>query len=170
MFINYGIGAANIRQSETLVTDAIKQAGRDPHDVEIWQIAALDCNVDGNVARAKLGAMLAFLNGYVIGTKNLDQRGVPPQYHEPLLELRRRYSTSPGEADIKLVRELGLFDYLSRRLAVCGTPDECLEQLLAAKAAGAKRLMFTVSLAADPCMTVDLFAKKVFPLIRAAST
>lgn len=170
VFINYGIGADNIRQSETLVTDAIKQAGRDPHDVEIWQIAALDCNVDGNVARAKLGAMLAFLNGYVIGTKNLDQRGVPPQYHEPLLELRRRYSTSPGEADIKLVRELGLFDYLSRRLAVCGTPDECLEQLLAAKAAGAKRLMFTVSLAADPCMTVDLFAKKVFPLIRAAST
>jgi 5,10-methylenetetrahydromethanopterin reductase len=169
VFINYGIGADNIRQSETLV-NAVKQAGRKPEDVEIWQIAALDCNVDGNVARAKLGAMLAFLNGYVIGTKNLDQRGVPAQYHEPLLELRRRYSTSPGEADIKLVRELGLFDYLSHRLAICGTPDECLEQLLAAKAAGAKRLMFTVSLAADPCMTVDLFAKKVFPLIRAAST
>ena len=59
-------------------------------------------------------------------------------------------------------------DYLARRLAVCGTPDECLEQLLAAKTAGAKRLMFTVSLAADPAMTVDLFARKVFPVIRAA--
>lgn len=169
VFINYGIGADNIRKSEALVTDAMRQAGRAPQDVEIWQIAALDCHVDGNAARAKLGAMLAFLNGYVIGTKNLDKRGVPPQYHEPLLELRRRYSTSPGEADIRLVRELGLFDYLSRRLAVCGTPDECLEQLLAAKAAGAKRLMFTVSLAADPAMTVDLFAKKVFPVIRSAS-
>ena len=58
--------------------------------------------------------------------------------------------------------------YLSRRLAVCGTPDECLEQLLAAKAAGATRLMFTVSLAADPAMAVDLFAKKAFPVIRTA--
>jgi 5,10-methylenetetrahydromethanopterin reductase len=168
VFINYGIGADNIRQSEALVTSAMQAAGRRPEDVEIWQIAALDCNPDGDLARAKVGAMLAFLNGYVIGTKNMEQRGVPPQYHEPLLELRRRYSTSPGEADIRLVRELGLFDYLSRRLAVCGTPDECLEQLLAAKAAGAKRIMFTVSLAADPALTVELFAKKVFPIIRAA--
>ncbi len=167
VFINYGIGADNIRESEALVTNALNAAGRSPQDVEIWQIAALDCHVGGRVARAKLDAMLAFLNGYVIGTKNLESRGVPQQYHESLLELRKRYSTSPGEADIKLVRELGLFDYLSRRLAVCGTPDECLEQLLAAKAAGAKRLMFTVSLAADPAMTVDLFARKVFPVLRA---
>jgi hypothetical protein len=28
--------------------------------------------------------------------------------------LRRRYSTRPGEADVKLVQELGLLDYLSQ--------------------------------------------------------
>lgn len=165
VFINYGLAADNMRESEAIVTGAMREAGRAPEDVEMWQIAALDCHPDGDVAREKVGAMLAFLNGYVIGTKDLEKRGVPEQYREPLLELRRRYSTRPGDADIRLVRELGLFEYLSRRLAICGTPDECLEQLRAAQEAGAKRLMLTVSLAADPVMTVDLFAKKVFPAI-----
>ena len=74
-----------------------------------------------------------------------------------------RRSTRPGEADIKLVQELGLFDYLSRRLSICGNPDDCLAQARAAKAAGAKRLMLTVSLASDPVRTVELFGEHVLP-------
>ena len=112
--------------SEGLIAEGAKAAGRAPDELEIWQIGALDCNEDGDAARGKVGAMLAFLAGYVIGDKNLESRGVPEPLREPLLELRRRYSTRPGEADIKLVQELGLFDYLSRRLAICGTPADCL--------------------------------------------
>jgi 5,10-methylenetetrahydromethanopterin reductase len=162
-FANYGLAAENIADSEKRIRDAAIAAGRSPDEVEVWQIAALDCNEDGELARNKVGAMLAFLAGYVIGDKNLEARGVPEQYREPLLELRRRYSTRPGEADIKLVRELGLFDYLSRRLSICGTPADCLAQARAAKAAGAKRLMLTVSLAADPVKTVELFGEHVLP-------
>jgi hypothetical protein len=107
--------------------------------------------------------MLAFLAGYVIGDKHLETRGVPEPLRAPLLELRRRYSTRPGEADIRLVEELGLFDYLSRRLSICGNPQDCLAQALAAKAAGAERLMLTVSLASDPVRTVELFGEHVLP-------
>jgi 5,10-methylenetetrahydromethanopterin reductase len=164
-FANYGLSAENIQDSERRIREAASAVGRSPDEVEIWQIAALDCNEDGDLARDKVGAMLAFLAGYVIGDKNLETRGVPEQYREPLLELRRRYSTRPGEADIKLVKELGLFDYLSRRLAICGTPADCLAQTLAAKKAGAKNLMFTVSLAADPVKTVELFGEHVLPNI-----
>jgi alkanesulfonate monooxygenase SsuD/methylene tetrahydromethanopterin reductase-like flavin-dependent oxidoreductase (luciferase family) len=82
---------------------------------------------------------------------------------DPLLDLRRRYSTRPGEADASLVHELGLFDYLSRRLSICGDPDDCLAQARAAKAAGAARLMLTVSLASDPVRTVELFGEHVLP-------
>lgn len=163
VFANYGLAAENIADSEKRVRDAAREAGRSLDDVEIWQIAALDCNESGDLAREKVGAMLAFLAGYVIGDKNLETRGVPEQYREPLLQLRRRYSTRPGEADIKLVRELGLFDYLSRRLSICGTPADCLAQARAAKAAGAERLMLTVSLAADPVRTVELFGEHVLP-------
>lgn len=162
-FANYGLAAENIQDSERRIYEAAAAAGRSQEEVEIWQIAALDCHEDGDLARNKVGAMLAFLAGYVIGDKKLETRSVPEQYREPLLELRRRYSTRPGEADIKLVRELGLFDYLSRRLAICGTPADCLAQTLAAKKAGAQRLMLTVSLAADPVKTVELFGEHVLP-------
>jgi alkanesulfonate monooxygenase SsuD/methylene tetrahydromethanopterin reductase-like flavin-dependent oxidoreductase (luciferase family) len=63
--------------------------------------------------------------------------------------------------DPDLVRRLGLFDYLKQRLAVAGTPQDCAEQTQAAIAAGATSLMFTVSLAADPIRTVELFGRHV---------
>ena len=163
VFINFGLGADNIRASEAIVMGAAESAGRSPEDVEIWQIAALDCSEERGLAQNKIGAMLAFLAGYVIGDKRLESRGVPESLREPLLELRRRYSTRPGAADIALVRELGLFDYLAGRLSICGNPDDCLAQALAAKAAGAKRLMLTVSLASDPVRTVELFGEHVLP-------
>jgi alkanesulfonate monooxygenase SsuD/methylene tetrahydromethanopterin reductase-like flavin-dependent oxidoreductase (luciferase family) len=162
-FANFGLAAENIQASEAQIAAGAAAVGRSMDELEIWQIAALDCNDDRNAARGKVGAMLAFLAGYVIGDKNLATRGVPEALQAPLLELRQRYSTRPGEADIKLVEELGLFDYLSRRLSICGNPQDCLEQALAAKSAGAKRLMLTVSLASDPVRTVELFGEHVLP-------
>lgn len=163
VFANYGLAADNIRDSQAHILAGAGVAGRAPDDLEIWQIAALDCNEDRDAARNKVSAMLAFLAGYVIGDKHLESRGVPESLRAPLLELRRRYSTRPGEADIRLVDELGLFDYLSRRLSICGNPDDCLAQALAAKTAGASRLMLTVSLASDPVRTVELFGEHVLP-------
>jgi 5,10-methylenetetrahydromethanopterin reductase len=166
VFINYGLSAENIRDSEAAVARAATAAGRRPGDVEIWQIACLDCNDDGGAARRKIGAILAFVSAYIMGGGDLARRGVPSEYREPLRELRRRYSTRPGDADAALVAELGLFDYLSGRLAVCGTPDECLAQVRAAQAAGARRLMFTVSVSSDPVRTVRLFGETVLPAVR----
>ena len=166
-FINYGLSAENIAESEATVMQAATTAGRSRDELEIWQIACLDCHEDGAASRRKIGAILAFVSAYVMGGGDLARRGVPPEYREPLLELRRRYSTRPGDADAALVAELGLFDYLSRRLAVCGTPEECLAQVRAARAAGVRRLMFSVSLAVDPIRTVQLFGEHVLPYVRA---
>jgi alkanesulfonate monooxygenase SsuD/methylene tetrahydromethanopterin reductase-like flavin-dependent oxidoreductase (luciferase family) len=155
-----------VAESEGAIARAARTAGRSPDEVEAWQIACLDCGEDGGASRRKIGAILAFVAAYVMGGGDLARRGVPPEHRAALLELRRRYSTRPGEADAALVSELGLFDYLSRRLAICGTPDECLAQMRAAQAAGVRRLMFSVSLAADPIATVRLFGEKVLPAMR----
>jgi 5,10-methylenetetrahydromethanopterin reductase len=166
VFINYGLAADNVTASEGTVARAARAAGRSPDEVEIWQIACLDCSADGNASRRKIGAILAFVSAYVMGGGDLGRRGVPAEHRAALQELRRRYSTRPGEADAALVTELGLFDYLSRRLAICGTPEECLAQVRAAQAAGIRRLMFSVSLAVDPVETVRLFGQKVLPAVR----
>ena len=167
VFINYGLQTEHVRQSEGLVANGIKSANRSGNEVEIWQIAAMDCTRDGDQARQKIGAMLAFVAGYIIGGKDPSVRGVPAGHRDGMLELLRQYSTRPGAQNIQLVKDLGLFDYLSRRCAVCGTPDECLEQVVAAKAAGVTRLMFSVSVAVDPAEAVRMFGEQVLPRIRA---
>jgi 5,10-methylenetetrahydromethanopterin reductase len=166
VFINYGLGADNVSESEATVVHAANAAGRPPAEIEIWQIAGMDCDEDGDAARRKIGAILAFVAAYVVGRGDPARRGVPPEHREALRALRRRYSTRPGDADAALVAELGLFDYLARRLAVCGTPRECLAQARAAQAAGVRRLMFSVSLATDPVRAVRLFGEQVLPALR----
>ena len=169
VFINYGLGASNIAESEGVVREAATLAGRKPDDVEIWQIAGLDCHQDRDVARRKLGAILAFVTAYIMGKSDPARRGVPPEHQEAVRELRRRFSTRPGAAEAALVNELGLFDYLSSRLSISGTPEDCLAQVRRAQAAGARRLMFTVSVASDPLHTVQLFGEKVLPAVRAGA-
>jgi alkanesulfonate monooxygenase SsuD/methylene tetrahydromethanopterin reductase-like flavin-dependent oxidoreductase (luciferase family) len=166
-FVNFGIAAENLAQSEGAVAASAAAAGRASGEVETWQIAALDCNEDGAAARQKVGAILAFMAaGYILQSDDLARRGVPAELHGAIRELRRRYSTRPGDADAALVAELGLTDYLSRRFAVCGTPAECLAQLERARAAGLERAMFTVSVASDPAGTVELFGRDVLPALR----
>ena len=167
-FINYGLDAVSLRQSIEHLSRGLDRSGRTHGTFDVWQIACLDCHDDRDVARSKVGAILAFVSGYVIGAGDLAARGVPAQYIEPLYELRRRYSTRPGDADARMIDEFGLFEYLAGRLSVWGNPDDCLRQSLAAKAAGARKLMFTVSLAADPVRTVELFGEHVLPVLRAA--
>jgi alkanesulfonate monooxygenase SsuD/methylene tetrahydromethanopterin reductase-like flavin-dependent oxidoreductase (luciferase family) len=166
VFVNFGLGAENLARTEAAIGAGAREAGRDPGDIEVWQIAALDCNADGAVSRQKVGAILAFMAAGYILQGNLAARGVPAELHAAISELRRRYSTRPEAADAALVDELGLFDYLSHRFAIYGTPADCRAQMLTARAAGLRRVMFSVSLAADPVAAVELFGSEVLPGLR----
>jgi len=108
----------------------------------------------------KLGTILGFVAAYVLGPAP-EARGVPATLTPAVRELRATYTTHQGAMDPGLVKRLGLFDYLRARLAIAGTPADCVQQIRAALAAGARRLMFTVSLAADPLRTVELFGREV---------
>ena len=166
VFVNFGLAVENLATTEAAIAAGAREAGRDPALVETWQIAGLDCNADGAASRRRIGAILAFMAAGYILQGDLAARGVPTELHGPVAELRRRYSTRPGDADAVLVDELGLFDYLSRRFAIYGTPDQCRAQMLRARDAGLERVMFSVSLAADPVATVDLFGAEVLPALR----
>jgi 5,10-methylenetetrahydromethanopterin reductase len=167
VFVNFGLLAETLRASETLARAGAAAAERDQGALELWQIAALDCSEDAAAARRTVGAILAFMAGGYILAGDLGERGVPAELRGAVAELRRRYSTRPGAADARLVEELGLFDYLARRFAIHGTAEECADQFARAAAAGLKRVMFTVSLAADPLRTVELFGEKVLPRFKA---
>jgi len=87
-------------------------------------------------------------------------RNVEAQPHTGATPESRSAGPSNGQSQRSGVRTF------RRRLAICGTPDECLAQVRAARAAGVRRLMVSVSLAVDPLATVRLFGEKVLPAVR----
>jgi 5,10-methylenetetrahydromethanopterin reductase len=165
-FVNYGLQAEHVEHVEALIAGGAAETGRAAADVDTWWIACLDCAATRQAAHDKLGNILGFVAAYILGGAPA-ARGVPPALVSAVHELRATYTTRRADMDAGLVRRLGLFDYLRRRLAIAGTPDDCIEQARAALAAGATRLMFTVSLAADPVRTVELFGREVMPALRA---
>ena len=160
VFVNYGLGAEHVARARGLIAEGAREAGRAPEEVDVWWIACLDVHESREVAFEKLGNILGFVGAYVAGATP-ERRDVPPALVPPMRELRRTYTTRRTQMDAALTRRLGVFDYLRGRLAVAGTPADCLAQVRAAHAAGAERLMFTVSLASDPVHTVELFGREV---------
>jgi len=164
-FVNYGLGKEQVAHVAETLTAGGRPAGRASDEIETWYIACLDCAERRDVAFAKLGNILGFVAAYVLGP-DPEARGVPAALVPAVHELRRIYTTRQRAMDTALVERLGLFDYLRARLAVAGTPEDCVEQVRAAAEAGIERLMFTVSLATDPVRTIELFGRHVLPELR----
>jgi 5,10-methylenetetrahydromethanopterin reductase len=163
-FVNYGLGQEHVSHARTLIEAGAKEAGRPSSDIDVWSIACLDVSEKREAAHEKLGNILGFVAAYILGP-DPKGRGVPPELVAGVRELRRSYTTRQREMDPTLVKRLGLFDYLRARLAIAGTPEDCIGQARAAAAAGANQLMFTVSLAANPVRTVELFGREVLPAL-----
>jgi 5,10-methylenetetrahydromethanopterin reductase len=166
-FVNYGLQAEHVGRARALIAEGAVAARRSAEDVDAWWVACLDVSEQREAALGKLGSILGFVAAYVLGPAPAE-RGVPAGLRTAIAEMRTTYSTRRAEMDPGLVKRLGLFDYLRTRLAVAGTPEDCIAQVRAAVAAGARRLMFTVSLAADPVRTVELFGTRVLPAVRGA--
>ena len=164
-FVNYGLGAAEAQRVRSLIGEGAASAGRAADAVDVWSIACLDVAERREDALAKLGNILGFVAAYIVGP-DPEGRGVPAPLVPAVRELRQTYTTRQREMDPQLTRRLGLFDYLRERLAVAGTPEDCVAQVRAAEAAGATQLMFSVGLAADPLRTIELFGRAVLPRLR----
>ena len=73
---------------------------------------------------------------------------IPPELHERIVELGRRYHVDqhdkPDSANRVLIDELGLRDYLADRFAVAGTVADCVEKLGQAIQAGARQFWMSI--------------------------
>jgi 5,10-methylenetetrahydromethanopterin reductase len=166
VFINFGLQPENIAESTRQVNIGAQAASASRAPANVWQVAGLVCRENGGDARAAIGKGLAFGAGYIIGKRDPVKRGVPAELAEPMRELVRTYSTRPSQADEDLVHRLGLYEYLLKRGAICGDPEECLEQIRAAARAGAQKLMLSVGPFSQAFKTVELIGRHVLPALR----
>lgn len=166
-FVNYGLGPDHVSRVRGLIAEGAAGTRRPASAIDVWSIACLDVAERREDALEKLGNILGFVAAYILGPDPAG-RGVPPDLVPAVHELRATYTTRQRDMDPALTRRLGLFDYLRARLAIAGTPEDCVAQVRAAEAAGVTQLMFTVSLAADPEHTVELFGKAVLPRLARA--
>src|SRR5207247_6398452 len=157
--------AEQVARARAHLHEGARAAGPGGDDPDEWWIACRDVSARRETAFEKLGNILGFVAAYVVGPDPAG-RGVPADLVPAIQEMHRTYTTRRADMDPALLHRLGLFDYLRRRLAIAGTPDDCVEQVRAARAAGARNLMFTVSLASDPEQTVELFGRDVLPHVR----
>ena len=164
VFINYGLQRDHVEHARAGVAAGARAAGRALESLDEWWIACLDVSERREAALEKLGNIVGFVAAYVVGPDPA-RRGIPAHLVPAVHEMRRTYTTRRADMDPRLLHRLGLFDHLRQRFAIAGTPDDCIEQIRAARAAGARNLMFTVSLAADPERTVELFGKEVLPVV-----
>src|SRR5262249_26076192 len=135
-FVNYGLGAEEGGHARRLIEAGGGGGGSSPAGVGGGALACPDLGGRGDTALWKRGNILGFVAAYILGP-DPEGRGVPVELVPAVRELRASYTTRLREMDPNLVKRLGLFDYLRARLAVAGTPEDCLEQVRRAEEAGA---------------------------------
>ena len=106
-----------------------------------------------NVASTKDEAIENILHSLASGAKHLGRFTTQgkhiPENMIPLIEqVYREYKFEqhqiPGNDNGKLVKELGLAEYLADRFAIVGTPDDCAHKIKEAAEAGARHFWMSV--------------------------
>lgn len=164
-----GFLPACIREDLGYVEEGVRAAGRSMGDVEPWIFGPANVAHTREAAVEPLEAGAA-ATGHLSFGRVLDGTSVPAELIPAVQRLAKEYGAQahqagPGTFNARLVEELGLSDYMTRRFALAGTPQECIEQARAVAAAGVRGLMLTI-VTADPLKTIRDIGEKVLPAFR----
>jgi 5,10-methylenetetrahydromethanopterin reductase len=158
-----------IRASMAYVEEGARAAGRDPKDIEVWVFGPANVADSREAAIEPLKAAEAATGHYSFG-RGLERAGVPAELVPAVQRLAKEYRTQEHQAgadsfNARLVDELGLTDYMSRRFALAGTPQECIEQARAVAATGVRGLMLTI-VTRTPLRTIRDLSEQVMAAFR----
>jgi len=145
-----GMLPENIEASLTHIGAGAARAGRRIEDLDLWWWTS------ASVADSRTAAVESLMMSLASGAKHLaqvttDGKQIPaelePVFHEVMGRYRFDQHQIPGGANVQLIKELGLVDYLAERMAIVGTPDDCKAQIARAQKAGAHQFCLLIALA-----------------------
>lgn len=147
-------------ESASLMVDGIRRgavrAGRNVDDLEIVGCAWICVGEDGQIARDMLADIVGTFGAY-LEEAALNCIGLHQSDFRPILELLNRGETDAARA---LVRPEML------RLAIVGTPEECIEQIAAIFESGVTHLSLGGPLGPDVRQAIDLIGARILPAFR----
>jgi 5,10-methylenetetrahydromethanopterin reductase len=156
-----------VQHSRALVEEGAREAGRQLSDLDLWWLGG--CRIEDTRVEAEkrmLSLTAALINAHCQIT--LDGKLLPDDLLDDVQRLVDNYNFDAhvkhdGPSNADLLRSMPrLQEYASRRFVIGGTPDDCVEQLQAAAAAGADQFWWTVSFP-DKMDFVRRFSTEVMP-------
>lgn len=143
---------SSVADLSTFLADVARgaaEADRSFEDLDIWLLCRGSVRPSRAEALDDVRGLLA-ASGYRHLRAPSQIETVPEEFREPLRDFQRRFDPNGFEGyqpswdgpNAQLVVELGLEEYLAKRFAIVGTPEECRGQVEALGEAGVKRIVF----------------------------
>jgi 5,10-methylenetetrahydromethanopterin reductase len=145
VWVCFGLQEEEIAIARGYLEEGAREAGRSLDDIDVWWMVQLNVDDSREAAIDAIKANLAS-SGHIIFRYGLEGKAVPAEYAEQVEELARRYKPIQHFGNVGLTDELGITDYLARRLAIAGTPEECVADIKRLEGLGVDRLFFYTSL------------------------
>ncbi|MBX6377179.1 MAG: LLM class flavin-dependent oxidoreductase [Clostridia bacterium] len=124
-----------------------ERAGRRLEDLDIWAMVRVNVGDRRDELLREIRMELASSAHHVFRS-TLQGKNVPPEWAEHIRLVQQGYDTRHHEAlgdspNARLMEDPAFLDYMARRFAVLGTPEECVEQIGRIVQAGFRNLLFT---------------------------
>jgi len=157
VILSVGSSLDEVDKKISAVRSAAVEAGRDPDSVDIWAYSFISVRDHRDEAVDDIKAFLPTIGSYGLRPKWAFD-SVPSQFKEKIQELQRRYDTTEhvvvGGANVRLVEELGLVNYLAGLRTVAGTSADVGATLRGLADRGVSRFMCALPGNSDPIGTM----------------
>lgn len=139
-----GLSEDAVDYAHTHIAQGADVAGRSVDDIEIWFLNYVNLADDADEGRSDISASIAAGGNLLARSPAIST--VPTRHRSALVDLAARYryakhvDNSAGSDNGRLVKELGLLDYLADRFALAGDAASVTAGLGAARRRGVRNL------------------------------
>ena len=145
VWVCLGLQEEQILLAKRYLEEGAREAGRTLADIDVWWMVQINIADSREAALEPIKGNLA-TSGHIIFRYGIEGKSVPLQYKEQAEELARRYRPTRHFDNINLTDELGVTEYLASRLAIVGTPDQCIHRIKELESQGVDQIFFYTAL------------------------
>jgi alkanesulfonate monooxygenase SsuD/methylene tetrahydromethanopterin reductase-like flavin-dependent oxidoreductase (luciferase family) len=144
-----------------IVRGSAREAGRDPDEITFWANTIVSVEDTREEAIRPIEAFLGTTAAFRLRPKHRMEE-VPPEHRDALRQFQQRYNVSEhvvvGGANARLVRELGLDDFLAGVSCFAGTPEMVRSTVQEYERIGVTTITCALPGNANPVRTLERFA------------